>query len=704
MQVGIDIGGTFTDCTAVTDEGAILSAKVPTTPENPSNGFFAALAEIGDQLELSTKEVLASTRHLVHGTTIATNALTQRRGARVGLITTRGHRDAIHMMRAMGRVAGLTPEEQIHAASTRKPEPLVPKSLIAEVSERLDYTGDVVVPFNEEEAIAARDHLLAEEVDSIAICFLWSFLNPANEHRMRDLVLDARPDLFVTCSSDLVPKAGEYERTAAAVVNGYVGPLTHSYIGTLQKRLEEDGYSGTLRVTQSTGGVLSAEDAAQSPLLLLESGPVAGVVGSQHLASEMKAENVIATDMGGTTFDVGLISEGQPVETSKMTMHQYEFYLQAVEVQSIGSGGGSIAWLQEPLGLLKVGPHSAGAKPGPVCYGLGGTEPTVTDSDVVLGYLNAEERLGGSISLDVEAARAALDPLAERLGMSTLKTAAGIVEIVDHQMANAIRSVTISRGYDPREFVLFAYGGAGPVHAGVYAAQLGVGQIIVPRGDLASVWSAFGCATADIVHLHEQHELMDAPFDVASVQQILDQLVATSARELDADDVPAGDRRFLGSADLRFRAQAHEITVPIPTEDLDEAKLAALVDDFEAAYQRRFGRGAGYREAGVELVSLRVRGVGRVPKPELTGLLKSSGDRKEPAAEASGPERAVYWPALSEQIATPTYAGPLLTPGDQIAGPAVLDFPDTSVVVHPEQTAAIDLFGNVVIELPDSQL
>jgi N-methylhydantoinase A len=693
-QVGIDIGGTFTDCAVATSEGEILSSKVPTTA-NPADGFFDALERMAERIGISTPELLKASPHLVHGTTVATNAFAQKRGAKVGLITTRGHRDAIHMMRSIGRVAGLPPELQIHAAGTSKPDPIVPRSLIAEVSERVDFTGDVVVPFNEEEAIEARDMLLAEGVEAVAVCFLWSFLNPDHEQRMRDLLLEAQPDLFVSVSSAVAAKAGEYERTAATAVNAYVGPLTSSYIASLDERLHEAGYGSRLRVTQCTGGVLSASEAALAPLLLLESGPVAGVVGSQQLARAMGQANVIATDMGGTTFDAGLIVDGRPVETSTTVMGQYEFYLPAVEVQSIGSGGGSLARVEEPLGLLKVGPHSAGAIPGPACYGKGGELPTVTDSDVLLGYLNPAQKLGGSIELDPEAAEAAIAPLAERLGLSAIETAAGIVRIVDSQMADAIRTLTVSRGYDPRDFVLFAYGGAGPVHAGGYAAQLGGERIIVPRGDLSSVWSAFGCATGDIVHMREARPMLKSPFDPAALAKVRDELVERARASLDQDGIDPETASFQASVEIRFKAQAHEITVPLGLGELGEADIAALEKAFMAAYEQRFGRGAGYREAAMELVTVRARGIGPVAKPEFKAPDGTGGSSPDPAGS-----RQVYWPAYGEKRDTPAFDGPSLAAGAKVEGPAIFDYPDTAVVIHPGQRAEVDPVGNIVVQLP----
>ena len=463
---GLDIGGTFTDCVIVDDGGRVTSAKAPSTPGDFAEGLMNALEAAARKCGQPVPALLAETSLVSHGTTVGTNAIVQKRGARVGLITTRGHNDVIHIMRGSRGLDGREVRQVVHIPESRKPTPIVPKRLIRGVSERVDCFGNVVVALNEAQAEEAIRELLAQDVDAIAICFLWSFLEPAHERRVKAMVRDLAPDLFVTCSHELVPKWGEYERTTASCLNAYVGPVTTSYLADIEQRLATAGYRAPLQITQSAGGTIPVDVARRSPLLTLDSGPVAGVMGSKHSAGAMGYENVITTDMGGTSFDIGVIHGGEPAYAFRSKVHQYEYYLPKVDIQAIGSGGGSMVRIDEVTGTLRVGPESAGAEPGPVCYGRGGEVPTVTDADLVLGRLNPDNFAGGAMRLDVEAARRAIGRVADRLDMDVDACASGITQIVEFQMADLIHKATIQKGFDPRDFVLFAFGGAGPAHAG----------------------------------------------------------------------------------------------------------------------------------------------------------------------------------------------------------------------------------------------
>ena len=479
---GLDIGGTFTDCVIVDDGGRVVSAKAPSTPGDFAEGLMHALEAAAGKVGQPVRELLANTSLVSHGTTVGTNAIVQKRGARVGLVTTRGHNDVIHIMRGSRGLDGREVRQVVHIPESRKPSPVVPKRLIRGVSERVDCFGQVVVPLNEGQAEQAIRELLAEDVQAIAICFLWSFLEPAHERRVKAIVRDLAPGLFVTCSHELVPKWGEYERTTASCLNAYVGPVTTSYLADIEGRLARAGYGAPLQITQAAGGTIPVEVARRSPLLTLDSGPVAGVMGSRHSAGAMGYENVITTDMGGTSFDIGVIHGGEPAYSFRSKVHQYEYYLPKVDIQAIGSGGGSMVRIDEVTGTLRVGPESAGAEPGPVCYGRGGDVPTVTDADLVLGRLNPDNFAGGTMRLDLPAARRAIERVADRLGMDVDACAAGITQIVEFQMADLIHKATIRKGFDPRDFVVFAFGGAGPAHAGVFAAELGVSKVVIPSG------------------------------------------------------------------------------------------------------------------------------------------------------------------------------------------------------------------------------
>jgi N-methylhydantoinase A len=691
---GVDIGGTFTDTVVVDEKGRFVRGKASSTPSDFSQGFFNSLQSAAEALGLSRADLLSDTSHLFHGTTVATNAVVQLRGARVGLLTTRGHRDTLSIMRTFGRVAGLDVEQLVHFASTAKPAPLVPKSLIEEVDERIDCKGQVVVALNEAQARDAVAALLAKDVEAIAICLLWSFLNDEHERRLMELVREAAPGLYVCSSSELVPKWGEYERTAATAINAFVGPVVDGYLTEIETRLASEGYDRQLLVMQCAGGLAPARQAREAPLLTLQSGPVGGATGSAFLGQTIGEPNVIVTDMGGTSFDVGVISAGDPIVRATSIVNQYQYFVPMVDIESIGAGGGSIAWVDPTSRTLKVGPDSAGADPGPASYGRGGTRPTVTDADVVLGYIDPEYFLGGRMNLDADAARAALATVAEPLGMSLNEAAAGIARIVDSHMADLIRKMTINRGYDPREFVVFAYGGAGPVHASGYARELGAKSVIVPLASNAAVWSAFGVASADILNVYEHVELMVAPPDPAHVQRIYDGLEERARRQLAEEGVRDDDVRLARSADLKYRAQLHEVEAPVEGGRLDPAALERAVEAFERKYEQLYGEGAGFSAAGIEFVTFRVRATGATPKPAIER--PSTNGAGEPKLFG---ERPVWWYELGEARTTPAYDGTTLVRGRAVEGPAIVELPETTVVVRPGQSCSIDDFGNLLIAL-----
>src|SRR3989475_1183185 len=490
--IGIDTGGTFTDCVVMDADGRIVTAKAASTPDDFSEGVMESLRLAGERLGITTDALLSDTARLALGTTVGTNAMLQRRGARVGLITTKGHRDVIHIMRGVRGVPGLNNVQVLHFPESGKPDPIVPKPLIAEVSERVDCKGQVVVELNEAEAEQAIARLVAKGVEAIAICFLWSFKAPEHERRVKQMVERLAPGVFVCCSADLIPRWGEYERTVATVLNAYLGPVMSRYLDRLESRAQAAGLRYPLQVMQCGGGVIPAAESARRAFLTLDSGQVAGVLASQYLGGIIGAKHIIATDMGGTSFDVGLIWDGQPVASYQSVVHQYEYFVPRIDIRSIGSGGGSIIWIDEASGTMRVGPISAGAQPGPACYGRGGIQPTVTDADLVLGYIDPDNFLGGRLRLDRNRARASLEPIATRLGLGLVESAAGAARVVEHQMADLIRKATVQKGYDPRDCVVFAYGGGGPPPPGVYAREPGAPSGSVPLGGGCSLWSGRG--------------------------------------------------------------------------------------------------------------------------------------------------------------------------------------------------------------------
>lgn len=694
--VGVDIGGTFTDCVAIDETGRVTTAKSPSTPPDFGSGMLDALSLAAERLGHTVEEFLAMIEALSHGTTVGTNAIVQKRGSKVGLITTKGHNDVIHIMRGSRGIGRNDVRGIVHFPDSHKPQPIVPKRMIVGVSERVDCLGKVVVPLNEEEAEAAVRQLVAQGVEAIAICFLWSFLHPHHERRIAEIVRRVAPNLFVSCSVDIAPKWGEYERTTAAVLNAYIGPLTSGYLQRLSRRLVSLGYQNSLQISQCGGGTISVEKAMAAPLLTLDSGPASGVTGSAYLAQTMGCENVITTDMGGTSFDVGLIYQGEPVNSYVSNVNQYEFFIPKVDIHAIGAGGGSLIRVDRVTRTLAVGPQSAGAVPGPICYGRGGTVPTVTDAALVLGYLDPDNFAGGRMKLHKRAAEQAIESAGEQLGLSTLQCASGIAKIVEFGMADAIRKVTVGKGYDPRDFVLFAFGGAGPVHAGVFARELGVRKVIVPQRETASTWCAFGAACADVLHIHERVEIIVSPFDLGRLNTSLNELRAEAHRGMDREDIPADRRRLQMTLDMRHKGQINEVEIPLPSEVLDELFQEALAEQFYERYEQLHGRGSALKGAKLEIVALRARMMADTSRPQMR---RQETDIETPKDIARRRSRPVYWEEFSGVQDTPIYDGTRMRTGVPVAGPAIVETPDTSVVVRPHQSVQLDTFGNFELTL-----
>ncbi|NUT54460.1 MAG: hydantoinase/oxoprolinase family protein [Thermoleophilia bacterium] len=692
---GVDIGGTFTDAVVLDAEGRIHLGKRSSTPPSFEEGFFDALGAAAEAAGVTLEELLADTSHLIHGTTVATNAMVELKGAKVGLITTRGHRDVLPMMRSIGRVKGKSVEEIVRLSASRKPEPIVPRSLIEEVDERVDSKGEVVVGLDEAGAREAIQRLLDQGVEAIAISFLWSFINPAHELRVRELVEELAPGLFVTTSSELVPKWGEYERTAAVAINAFVGPTTAAYLNRMTDRLSALGYDRPLYIVECAGGVLPADTAAKDPVLLLGSGPVGGVVAAAQLDSAKEFGDIIVTDMGGTSFDVGLVIDGVPRYAATSVVNQYEFFISIVDVQSIGSGGGSIVWVDELSGALRVGPESAGARPGPACYGRGGTRPTVSDANLLLGYLNPEFFLGGVLDLDVDAARAAFQPVADRLGMSVEEAAVAATRVINHQMADLIRKLTIERGHHPRDFSVFSCGGAAGLHATQYTALLGSPRAVVPLGDTASVWSALGAASSDLLYVHERSLIRSGPFDPAELGAVYGELEVRARERLASDGVADDQIAVKRFADVKYGGQVNVVETPVAAGELDEALIAKLGADFEAAYERLFGKGSGHQRAGLEMTEVRIRAVGRQPKPDL-----ATGDSNgaAPIDRARAGARRAWDPDAGTFTDFDVWRGAELVPGNRLEGPAIVELAETTVVLGSADRLRVDGYGNFICE------
>ena len=550
--IGVDIGGTFTDCVVYAPDGTMTGAKAPTTPENRAQGFFDSIEVAAEKLDLPLRELLERSERVVHGTTAGTNAIVARDGAVTGLITTAGHGDIMFLMGGGGRTSGLAADQALHVPSTDKPEPLVPKRLIATVPERIDVDGDVVVQLDEDAAREAIRHLVQDEgAESLAISLMWSVQNPRHEQRIRELAAEVAPEVFVSCGSDLVNQVGEYERTTTAVMNAYIGPLMVRYIDSIEAGAAERGFPHRVLFAQCAGGAITGDEAKVAPIRTVQSGPVAGIVSSQMLARQIGTENVLLADMGGTTFDVSVIRHGSGLRRNVSTFQRYELALPMLDVESVGAGGGSIAWV-DSSGRLNVGPRSAGAVPGPACYGNGGTEATVTDADVVLGVIDPDRFLSGRMEIKPELAEEAIGRLAERLELGLLETAAGINRIVDAKMADLVRRMSVLRGLDPRRFHLYAFGGGGPVHSPEVARQAGIAHVVVPLPAIAAMWSALGAAVADVTHVYQQPRSFALPVRAEQIEGIFGALESRAGR--DRPGAGAG-----GAADLGGPVAADQV-------------------------------------------------------------------------------------------------------------------------------------------------
>jgi N-methylhydantoinase A len=689
--VGIDIGGTFTDCAIVDGGGKLLTTKVPSTPADFSRGMMDALDAGAQALGLGLDDFCRDIAFLSHGTTVGTNTIIQKKGARVGLITTKGHEDAIHIMRGSRGYGGRDIRKVVHFPETSKPAPIVPKRLIRGISERVDCFGEVVVSLNQEEAEKAIRELLAEGVQAIAICFLWSFRNSKHELKVKELVQRLAPELFVTCSVDIAPKWGEYERVTATALNAYLGPVMSGYLKNLDSTLSGLGYAHGLQIAQCGGGTVPVERAGEAPLLTLDSGPVSGVTASMFLGAAMGERNIITTDMGGTSFDVSIIHDGKPAYCFISNTDQYEYFLPKVDLQAIGAGGGSLVRVHPETGTMTVGPDSAGAFPGPVCYSRGGKLPTVTDAQLVLGYLDPENFAGGRMKLDHEAAVQAIGALGKRIGMTAAECAAGICRIVELQMADVIRKVTVEKGFDPRDFVLFAFGGAGPAHAGVFAAELGVKKIIVPQRKAASTWCAFGAAAADVLHIFEHTEIMATPVPAKRINDNLEALEKKASQLMKSEGIAASRQRFEFSLDVRHKGQINEVELLLPFERLPAIYEPGLRTLFTGRYEKLYGRGSALAGAQLEIVVCRLRARALTPRPKLN---KARNQTPSIPREAVRKPRRIYWSGLKK---TPVYDGEKLAVGNSIKGPAIVETSDTAVVVHPGRTLKVDALGNFEI-------
>ncbi|MEJ2864065.1 hydantoinase/oxoprolinase family protein [Actinomycetospora flava] len=690
--IGVDVGGTFTDAVLDDDSGSVIAAKAPSTPPDYSRGVLDVLELLAEQLGRSVEEMLADTHHVAHGTTSSLNALVMRQVPEVGFLTTKGHRDSIFIMNVEGRYLGRSPHELQHVLAQDKDHHLLPKRHALEVTERVDRDGNVIVALDEDE-VRAQVHKLREDgIRAIAVSLLWAFRNPVHERRVRELVAGIDPDIYVALSSEVSPRIREFARNSTTIMSTQVGPGLRDYLTNLEASLKDRGLAGPLLVMQSNGGAVAASEAPAQAISTVGSVLTGGVVGSSQLGRRLGHRNIISTDVGGTTFLVGLIVDGEPERDTTTVINHHPINVPTLRVHAIGSGGGAIAWV-DAGGNLRIGPHSAQAVPGPACYGQGGTEPTNTDANLVLGILPTSGLLGGRKALDVEQAREAIrTKVAEPLGLSVEDAAAAIHAAQNAQTGDLLRKSVVEAGHDPREFVLYAFGGSGPAFCAKYATHLGVNEVVVPLGPVASAFSAYGLAASDIALAQELSDPAQLPVDPVRAEKNFAQLEDQVRQGLDRQGLKFDRVEIVREVDMRYAMQLAEVTVPVGDGPLDENAMDEAAQRFERKYAELYGQGSGFSAAGIQAITYRVRGRGVLPfSPELPPLEKASG---EPEVSA---RRPVYLEIGQGFVDTPIYDYTALRAGHVVTGPAVIEVPTTTVVVPDGRTGTVDELGNLHI-------
>ena len=689
-RLGVDIGGTFTDI-ALVDEttGQVYNGKVSSTPHDPSAGFMEAVRRLIEQRQVVPDAV----SYIVHGTTVATNAIIEGKVASTAFITTDGFRDMLEIARQI--------RPELYNLQFEKPQPLVPRHYCFGVAERLNARGDVLVGLDEDALRAVALQLQREGVQSIAVCFLHAYANPVHEQRAGEILAEVFPEAMVSLSSEVAPEFREYLRASTTVINGCIRPVVAHYLQRIEERLVEAGIRAELLVMQSSGGVYTFAAAQQRPVYMVESGPAAGVIAAAHLGQALGYEQVISFDMGGTTAKAGLVQGGEPSVTKDYEVGAtaqsgvgssrgagYPIRTPVIDLVEIGAGGGSIAWV-DPGGILRVGPESAGADPGPACYGRGGTRPTVTDANLVLGRLNSEYFLGGEIELDAAAAREAIAThCAEPLGMELIAAANGIVEIANAAMVNALRLVSVQRGYDPRDFALVAFGGAGPAHANRLAALTEIPVAIIPPSPGTA--SAMGLLVTDLKHDYTTTliERMDR-VNPAALEQMFCQLQERGRATLVREGIAEAAMDFRRQADLRYVGQSHELSLSLAADSLNGQKIEEMLQQFHREHERAYGFSAPGEE--VELVNLRLAAVGEIAKPKMAPIAKAEG---EAVAKNTRP---VYFAENGGFVECAVYDRYVLGAGAVVAGPAIVEEIDSTTTIHPGYQARFGEFGHLVL-------
>ena len=685
-KIGIDVGGTFTDFLLALENGTTQIYKVLSTPDDPSIGLMNGLEEMARDRKISIQGFVRDVDTIVHGTTVTTNAVLTYRGAKTGLLTTKGLRDTLEMRRGIR-------EEQYNNRLTNV-EPLVPRYLRHPIEERLDYKGEVITPIHESDVEDSIKLFTGEGIEAIAICLMNSFANPDHEEVAAKMIRERMPNVYLTVSSTLLPSIRFYDRISTTVLNSYVGPILRSYLTSLLQRLKGIGFKGVLLIMQSNGGVISPENAIEKAAVTLLSGPAGGPVAGIAYTAVQGYRDCITVDMGGTSFDAALIKNRTPLVTTEGEINRLRLALPMLNIVTIGAGGGSIGWIDEG-GLLRMGPQSAGAKPGPACYDLGGDLPTCTDADLLLGYLDKDYFAGGKIPLNEEkAVRAIREHIADKMKMDVLEAAAGMYHVINVNMAAGIREVSVKRGEDPREFPLVVAGGAGPNHACMIALELEIPVMIIPRE--SSIFCAAGMLMSDLQH--DFVRTLVSPLeklDLKKFRQFFAEMEKEALTLLKHEHVSKNRIQFIYSMDMRYVKQYHEVNVIISQEEIHRGKLESVTKKFHSEHNRLYGYSLEEIGTPIEVINLRLTCIGQTEKPK---FLKMKHGGTDPF-RAFKKKRKVYLPAQKRFRLVPVFDGDRLQYGNQIEGPAIVEQVNTTTFVSPEFSVICDAYGSFTMYL-----
>ena len=682
-RISIDVGGTFTDCLVMDATGTLRQFKSYTTPRDPSQGFLDALTKAAAGYgHPDLRSFVGQVERIIHGTTLATNTLINRNGAKTGMITTRGFRDIIEIRRGFKNV-----RTSMYDVFVPPYEPLVPRHLRLEAAERALYTGETLTVLDETETRAAAERLKSQGVEAVVIGFLHSYADPTNERRASEIAREVLPDAYVTASYEILPVWREYERFSTSVVSAYCGPVVERYLRTLVARLAEEGFTGNLLMMLSDGLVETVDYCIPRVVYLIGSGPAAAPSGALHIGDAVGTRNILSVDMGGTSFDICMVRDGEIPTTTEAWVQDERVAIKMVDIQSGGAGGGSVAWIDQ-LGLLRVGPRSAGGDPGPACYGKGGTEPTVTDADLVLGYVPADFFLGGEIALDAAAATSAVGRLAEPLGLDVPATAAAIFGTVNAYMADQITEVATRHGHDVRDFALVAGGGAGPVHAAFIADLLHMPEVVIPP--IAATYSAFGMFAMDVGRNFARSYIVRAgDIDLERVNRLYAEMEAEAVAGFAALGVAAESVTFARSTDMRYVGQFHEVEVGIAAGSLDEAAITDAIDGLHERHKQLYTFNMPWQT--VELLTFRLRAT--TPRTPFALRTIETGDGDATAAIKR--HRRAWFDGA--EVETPVYDGARLRAGDSFHGPAIIEETTTSVIVPGSYACRVDELRNYVL-------